>query len=178
MHPKLRKKIILDANAIIDLHHYSIWEPIIHACRIAVTPIINREVRFYKDLQGQKQHINLSMHIHTQQIDEIPVSIGEFSHLEKELSIFFLKGIDEGEREAIAFLHSSKKKDDFLFCTADMLAIKCLGILGLRNHGLSMEELLEISCIHTQIPLPKSRSKQLFKKMLAEGFQEMHLHKK
>jgi len=34
-------KILFDANAIIQLHQFSLWEPIIEACHAAVTPIIN-----------------------------------------------------------------------------------------------------------------------------------------
>jgi hypothetical protein len=178
---KIKKKILLDANAIIDLHKYSLWKQVIHACSAAITPIIKREVRFYIDGQGRKQQIDLHMDIQAKKIEEIVVSIEEFSSLEAILNNFFLQSIDAGEREVIAFLYHSQRKDEFLFCTADMLAIKCLGVLGLRYQGLSLQELftkLHISINHLPSRYIQAHSKEVFERMLIEGFQEAHLHKK
>lgn len=172
---KSHKIILLDANAIIELHQLALWKPVIHSCHIAITPIIRRESRFYKDQQGQKKPIDLSQDIADQKVEEILVPLETFNSLQGVLNNFFLQGIDEGEREAIAFLYKNKQKDLYLFCTADMLAIKCLGVLGLRYQGISMQALLEK--INNKAN-KQTHSKQLFEKLLNEGFQEAHLHKK
>ncbi len=174
-----KQKILFDANAIIELHQFSL-KAVIHACHAAVTPIIRRECRFYKDEQGQKKSIDLSKDISDQKIEEIPIPLEIFNSFHRVLKDPFLEGIDEGEREAIAFLYTSKQKDPYLFCTADQLAIKCLGVLGLRRQGMSMQELFEKLKLKTNLPnrYLQTRSKQHFEKMLNEGFQESHLHKK
>jgi hypothetical protein len=118
------QKILFDANVIIEFHRFSIWKHVIHACQGAVTPIIKREVRFYKDLKGEKNPIDLSQYVQSQEIEEILVSQKEFVSLETVLHNFFLQSIDEGEREAIAFLYSNQKSNKYLFCTLDQLAIK------------------------------------------------------
>jgi hypothetical protein len=60
----------------------------------------------------------------------------------------------------------------------DQLAIKYLGILGLRFHGISIEELLKKLHIKAEFSSPyKQRySKELFDRMLIEGFKESHFH--
>lgn len=179
MQSKLKQKIIFDANVIICLHRFSLWKQIIHACSAAVTPIIKREARFYKDEQGCKKPIELSQDSESQKVEEISVSLKDFSCLDSIPNDFFLQSIDAGEKEAIAFL-TPGKAIRYLFCTADMLAVKCLGVLGLRYHGISLQELLEKLTIKSN-PLGKvlhTHSKELFDRMLNEGFQESHLHKK
>ncbi len=180
MQSNQKKKILFDANSIIDLHKYSLWKQVVHSCQAAVTPIIVKETRFYKDEQGQKRQIDLRQNIETKTIEEILVTIDEFSSLDSILNEFFLQSIDEGEREVIAYLYNAKKKDEFLFCTADILAIKCLGVLGLRYQGLSMEGLFEILHMNTNISgrYNQTRSKKTFERMLNEGFQEANLHRK
>jgi hypothetical protein len=180
MQSKLKQKIIFDANVIICLHRFSLWKQVTHACSAAITPIIKREARFYKDEQGCKKPIELSLDVESQKVEEIPVSLKDFSCLDTVLNDFFLQSIDAGEREAIAFLYNTRQSNQYLFCTADMLAIKCLGILGLKFHGISLQELFEKLAIKSN-PLGNAihnHSKELFDRMLNEGFQESHLYKK
>lgn len=180
MQSKLKQKIIFDANVIIGLHRFSLWKQVTHACNAAVTPIIKREARFYKDEKGYKKPIELSQDIESQKVEEISVSLKDFSCLEDILNDFFLQSIDAGEKEAIAFLYNTRKSNQYLFCTADMLAIKCLGVLGLRYHGISLQELFEKLVIKSNSlgNSIQTHSKVLFERMLDEGFQESHLHRK
>jgi hypothetical protein len=173
-----KQRILVDANVIIDFHHHSIWNQATQNCHVAVTPIIRREAKFYRDDKGQKISIDLDLEISSKKIEEIPVSIQVFSRLHTTLNRTFLAGIDQGEREAIAFLNASPR-ERYLFCTADLLAIKCLGVLGLRNQGISVEGLLTMLKIKANLPprYLQSHSKKVFERMLNEGFQEAHLHK-
>lgn len=180
MPSKLKQKIIFDANVIIGLHSFSLWKQVIHACGVAVTPIIKREARFYKDEEGHKRPIELDLNIEAKKVEEIPVSLKDFSCLDGILNDFFLQSIDAGEREAISFLYSTQQNNQHLFCTADMLAIKCLGVLGLRYHGISLQELFEKLALKSNLPgnALHTHSKELFDRMISEGFQESPLHKK
>lgn len=98
-----RTKILFDANVIIDLHRFSLWNQVVNACHVTVTPIIKREARFFKDMNGVKQSVNLDSDIKAKKIEELAVSIDEFSLLNTILNPQFLRSIDEGEWEAIAF---------------------------------------------------------------------------
>jgi hypothetical protein len=40
MQSKLKQKIIFDANVIICLHRFSLWQQVTHACSAGVTPIV------------------------------------------------------------------------------------------------------------------------------------------
>lgn len=172
--PTPTKIILLDAQAIIDLHSWSLWRRLTHACDIGVTSIIKREVKFYKDRQGQKRTIGLKTEVDAGLIREIEVSNEDVLSLGRTLSSSFLPSLDEGELEAIAFLYSSKRENQYRFCSADGLAIKCLGAIGLRHLSISLEELFEKQCIN--VKLPQRYSKGFFEKMLGEGFRDSHLY--
>ncbi len=166
-----KQKILFDANIIIELHQLSLWDSVLQACHGAVTPIILREARFYRDSQGQKLPINLNKDVVDQKIEELSVSIETYNALQNVLRDSFLEGIDEGEREAIAFLHAFRENNPYLFCTADQLAIKCLGVLNLECQGIALQDLFESIGIKVN-PGLKRHSRLLFEKMLNEGAQE------
>lgn len=178
--PKSNVRILFDANAIIELHSLSLWKRVTHSCCAAVTPIIRREAKFYKDEAGNRNVIDLIEDIKNKRLEEIEVSLTTFHSLGDVLKKSFLEGIDEGEREAISFLYQNRHKNLFRFCSADMLAIKCLGVLGLSHLGISMEELFEKIKLKPDLSVryKQTHSKELLKRMLAQGFQESHLHKK
>lgn len=167
---------LLDAQAVIDLHAWSLWMRLTHSCQIALSSVIKQEVRFYKDQQGQKQPIQLETDISTQRIEILEVSSDKVASLVSILNPAFLPALDEGELEAIAFLYSLRPKEPYYFCTADGLAIKCLGALGLRHCSLSLEALFTLVKINH--PLPPRYSKAYFDKMLQEGFRDSHLYQK
>lgn len=102
------------------------------------------------------------------------VSIEDFLSLEGVLNDFFLLSIDEGEREAISFLYNTKQKNEFLFCTADLLAIKCLGVLGLRYLGISIQELFKKCNISSNLPSRyiQNHSKKILNECLLKGLQK------
>ena len=173
--PKSTPKIVLlDAQAIIDLHSWSLWKRLVQSCDIGVSPIIKQEAKFYKDNHEQKKTINLNPDIEAKRIHEIDVASASISSLVAKLSPSFLPALDDGELEAIGFLDSLQRKEPYYFCTADRLAIKCLGALGLRQRSLSLEELfIQHKIAHS---LPQHYSKSFFDKMLQEGFRDQCLY--
>jgi hypothetical protein len=175
-----KQKILFDANAIIKLHQFSLWNQVIHICHAVVTPIIRRESKFYKNEFGQKMEINLCAEIDSKKIEEIQVPLEMFNSISEVLRDSFLEGIDAGEREAIALLYATRQKNAYRFCTLDRLAIKCLGVLGLGVQGISIEEILLAHKLKSKLLNEnlKSCSKEAFKRMLSEGFEETKLHRK
>ncbi len=174
MQTKSSNIILLDAQVIIDLHAWSLWKRLNHACIIGVTSIIKREARFYKDGQGQKQSIVLKPDIEAGLIREIEVANKDVSSLGGVLNPNFLPSLDVGELETIAFLYCSNQKNQYHFCSADGLAIKCLGAIGLRQHAISLEDLFDQ--LRINFALPQKYSKVFLKKMLGEGFRDSHLY--
>lgn len=168
------KITLLDAQAIIDLHSWSLWKRLTHACDIAITSIIKREAKFYKDEQGQKQAIDLNPEIEAGVIKEIEVSNQEALSLREVLKPAFLPSLDAGELEAIAFLHHARQKNQYRFCSADGLAIKSLGAIGLRHQSISLGEIF--GELRINFNLPHRYSKIFSEKMLVEGFRDSHLY--
>lgn len=158
--------ILLDANVVIDLHRWNLWDAFSQTHSVAVTPIIREETRFYRDQGGRKRPINIKEPL----VTIIDTSIQDYTVLGKVLNPQFLFGIDDGEREAIGYIYNRKQGGHTRFCTADRLAVKCLGVLGLRHCSVSLESLLPSKKI-----LPPY-SQNALEKGLIEGFQEAHLY--
>lgn len=53
--------VLLDADVIIDLHRFEIWEHILKKKKILIpSTILRKEVYFYKDETGTKHSIDLT----------------------------------------------------------------------------------------------------------------------
>ncbi len=64
-----------------------------------------------------------------------------------------------------------------VFVTADRMAIKALGILGLGHRGLSVEEVLDLTRAKRKgvRQLPRHFTRKWFQQALTEGFTEQTL---
>jgi hypothetical protein len=167
--PDKQKIIIPDAQVIIDLHRIALWSPVVHAFDVGVTPVILNESLFYKDSQGARKPILLRKDIDAQLIREIQTTVDQLAALHGLLKPTIQSPLDPGELEAIAFL-KSQKKDDYIFCSGDALAVKYVGALGLRYRSISLQKLLEQKNI--KVILENKYSDGIFQKMLNEGFRD------
>lgn len=165
------QKVLFDAQAIIELHAWNLWDRVVGSCKTCVSSIIREEAYFHSGNQA----INLQPQIDAGTIEEVEASVEELDAFRSFLSDQFLFGIDEGEEEALAIV-MMRKRESFLFCTADAQAIKCLGVLSLRDKGLSMEALFQ--ALKIRYDLPSSRKEKYFKKYLDQGFMESDLYKR
>lgn len=171
MRQQKKQKILFDAQAIIDLHERDLWDRVVMGCVVCVGSIVRQEAYYHSGNQA----INLQPKIKAGQIQEESASIEELAFFRGLLSDAFLFGIDGGEKETLALL-VSRKRERYLFCTADALAIKCLGVLGFQDKGISMEFLLKTQRI--KCDLHYSRKEKCFKDCLVKGFVEATLYKR
>lgn len=171
MRRQKKQKVLFDAQAIIDLHTWGLWDRVITGCSACVSSIIREEAFFHSGNQA----INLQPKIDTGKIVVETATIDELDIFRSLLSDTFLFGIDDGEEEALALL-VTRKREKSLFCTADAQAIKCLGVLSLQDRGLSMESLLKAQRIKHNLSF--SRKDKFFNSHLDQGFMESSFHKR
>lgn len=169
--------LLLDADVIIDLHKFGLWNQIAKNHKVNIPSIIlRREVYFFESTDGNRYSIDL--------IKEAGITFNELSCSAEELFEFkdkfdrvFQEEIHDGEKEALILL---KKQEEFLLCTCDHAAINALALLDLSDQGISFESLLKKSGMNKK--LEYKHTEKRFKKILSEGnimrIQERGLKKK
>jgi len=156
--------VLLDADAIIDLHRFHIWDQIVDKNKIYISSIILRhEVYFYEDYKGIRHNIDLLKDIGLK-FHEISISSEELKKFSQQFDRVFEPELHEGEKEALKILQDN---NEILFCTFDKAAIKAMALLGKREQGISLEKLLKSSGIAKKIEF--KHTEKYFKKYLDEG---------
>ena len=132
-------KLILDANAIIELFTLEIWDQFIELVDVTTSDSILNEVDFYKTKHGE------IIPIDKQRLNRIVINNPEIEDLRNIVELFddfFLQSIHEGERGIISFLNANKYEDDYKLCAGDGVVIKCLALLDMSERGISLESVL------------------------------------
>ena len=156
--------VLLDADVIIDLHRFNIWNNIVSKNKVYISSIIlRREVYFYKDVNDVKHRIELLKNVASKFL-EISISSEELKEFLQKFDPVFEGELDEGETEALKIIHDNS---NFLFCTCDKAAIKAIALVGRSKQGISFERLLKFSGITKNLE-PKHTEK-CFKRYLKEG---------
>lgn len=136
--------VLLDADVIIDLHKYGVWDKITEKHKIHIPSIIlHKEVYYYYNPDGTKQFIYLEPEI-GKTIFEVSCSPDELLTFSQQFDTTLGQEIHTGEKEALVLL---QKHQDLIFCTCDHTAIQVLALLDLAERGLSFESLLRKSGI-------------------------------
>jgi len=155
---------LLDADVIIDLHIFHIWNQIVDKNKIYISSIILRqEVYFYEDYNGVRHNIDLLKDIGLK-FYEMSVSAEELKIFSQQFDRVFEAELHEGEKEALKILQDN---NEILFSTFDKAAIKAIALLGKREQGISFEKLLKSSGITKKTEF--KHTEKYFKKYLDEG---------
>ncbi len=173
---KKLKYVIADAVVVINAHEENYWEALCNTYQVVLPGIVLEDEVFYFQSDKGRKGLNPSEWISKGMITRIDAEIKDYDTINKRLSKDFMAGLDAGEREALAIL-TAKNYQQLLFATADRTAIKALGVLGMGNRGISVEELLDGlgSGSAKKAKLSKHFTKEWFQKYKIEGFSEQHL---
>lgn len=146
--------VLTDAVVAIYALEQSLWELLCHNIPIALTATV--------------------LEVAKGKVVRVEAEVSDYEKLIERLPENFIKALDAGELEAIALLFSSLQHKNYHFTTADKLAIKALGILGVSEYGISLEELLEkAGASKSQLKnLPPHFTKKWFKNCLQQGLME------
>ena len=81
--------------------------------------------------------------------------------------------LHSGEIEAPAVMHLKRETDGLFFCTGDAKAIKALVLMGLRDKGVSLENLLSKAGFTKKLPqhFSEIRFQQLIERASANRIQ-------
>jgi len=152
--------LLLDADAIIGLHSFNLWNQISKQHRICIPPVIAEQAFFYEDKNGNRYPIDLSAHIN----QELSCNAEELLTFIEQFDSIFKGELHDGDKELLLLL---QKDEELILCTCDGAIIKALALLALSDKGISVEKLLKRSGINKN--LPHKYSEKRFRTLLKEG---------
>lgn len=156
--------VLLDADVIIDLHGFGVWDEILSKYKIFISSIILRqEVYFHEDEVGHKHPIDLTKDV-DKKFKELSVTADELREFAERFDPVLKAEIHQGEKEALCVVSAN---EELHFCTCDHAPAVALGVLGFGDRGISFEMLLKGAGI-TKTLLPK-HTEETFQRYLKEG---------
>lgn len=153
------KKLLLDADVIIDLHRLHLFEKIRKAYEIKVTRKVFNEVKYYRE-GNKKVSIDISQKVTI--IEDVDV---EYLQVVQKESRNAKLTIDSGEATLIAYILQGK--ENILLCLFDKAAIKLISYMGLDRKSISLEKAFKSAGHHPRL-YPKY-SESSFRKSITEG---------
>jgi len=156
--------VLLDADVIIDLHRFGIWEQITKQNQINISSIILRqEAYFFEDEHGKRHNINLLRDTGIK-FHEVSIDANSIREFLKQFDRNIQEELHPGELEALSIIQKDKS---LYFCTSDKVAIRVIALIGSSSQGVSFEELLKKSGITKKLEYKHTNT--YFKKYLGEG---------
>jgi hypothetical protein len=132
--------LLLDTGSIVKLFQLDIWDEFIAKCDVTITRTVADEAK-YASLEFEDIRIDLESNENQGLISVIDVDIQVVKNFYDKFDLLYKAIIDPGEKETLAFLYNSS--EDWFVCAADKAVFRVLGLLGLGNKGVSLEEILE-----------------------------------
>ena len=132
---------------------------------VYVSSTVASEVKHYLKADEEIQIDFRTDYIQSDKVKEVSATIDAAEEMLRRLPHIMSEAIDPGEIESLAIMCH---EDDFIFCTCDGAAIRCLPFLDLAERAKSMEALLKECGITTKNIADHQREKA-FKNILGQG---------
>ena len=138
---------MLDADVVIECVATGVWKSLKTKYSVAVGSIAAAEAEFAKLPDGSTIRINLESEASANEIAIFEASALEMQAVLSPFARSFAAGLHHGEIEGLAII---KREDleDCRFCTGDNAATEAVGMLGLGDRSISLEEALGFAGIN------------------------------
>ena len=159
--------VIPDADVIIHLLEFGLWETIISQFRVQVpTTVAKKEVTHYSPQHdpSSKKYIDLTTETRIEMIDP---GVDDLTTTKSQIDRFSTtREIHDGEFYCISAVYTDPSSESLL-CLKDAAAIYVSVLIGLKERLLSIEALLQKCSL--KIPLPYPLSEKRFSKIVQEA---------
>jgi hypothetical protein len=145
--------ILLDANVVIALFEFGIWERVAARCGIVLARTVMDEAQFF-DVDGVRQHIDWPRWTESGVVDVRVASATDVASFCRRFDPTYYEKLDPGEAESLVIMGS---ESDARICSADRIVWRVLGNTNQVDRGISLEEVLRQSGLTRSIPERFSR---------------------
>lgn len=141
--------------------------------RIALTQAVRDECKFFERPNGAHERIDLTAEIDVGEVELIEVTTREFARFQARFDPGYVERLDDGECESLAYLTQNTNAVECAVCSADKIVWRVLGNLHLREHGISLEEMLSACGLTAAVPAHYSKAfrEEWTRKGFTEGLQ-------
>ena len=124
------------------MHELGLWDNVVKAYDITLTrTVADDEVMYWKDESGVGNSIEIQKDIESGRIKCVDVPLSQVGAFKQRFDLSYYDRLDDGEAESLAFMLDSK--EEWVISSANAIVFKVLGRLGLREQGISLEEILQ-----------------------------------
>ncbi len=160
--------LLLDANVVIEISRYGLWDQIIFRCDIHLARTVIDEAHFYLNDDGDQIPIDLTPHIDVGSITVFDLRPADLNGLRAQFDPGYFEKLDPGETESLAYL--LQQGNDCQICSADKIVYRVLGNMHRSEQGVSLEEVLNQTGLGRK--LPREFSRDYREQWTQKGFQE------
>jgi hypothetical protein len=160
------KLLLLDANVVIQLFRFGIWDQLVERCHVHLARTVVKEAHFFKDENGERVDFDVAPDADAGRLSVFEVSAKNIERFSQQFEPLFLERPDAGEAESLAYLVSLPPESRL--CSSDAIVFRVLGALNLAERGISLEELLPKVGLGRAVPYRFSR--RFRQKWTQEGF--------
>jgi hypothetical protein len=142
--------LLLDANIVIVLFKYSLWDRVVAACDLHVSETVVGEAHFFEDDAGTRHDFDLGPYIADGRIKQFTVSAVDVKSFVATFGLDYIEKLDAGEAESLAYLEQAT--DEHSICSADAIVFRVLGNLDRGHQGASLQEVLDKLGLQRRLP--------------------------
>lgn len=162
------KLLILDANVIIELYRFGIWETFIKNCDVHLAESVIDEAQFYLNNKGEKIYFDLQKCVKKKKINKFSKLASEIQIFKENFDAEYFERLDPGETESLAFLLSEEEK--YMICSGDSIVYRLLSNIDRKEQGISLEEILQKIGLNKKL---RSQFTKVFRQQYASiGFED------
>ena len=164
----MKKLLLLDADVVIDLHSFGLFDTIRRSYDVHLTKEVLGEAKHY--WKGNKR-IPINIRQKVTVVDNVDIEYLRIVHEEaREAKLV----VDSGEATSIAYLLQCE--EDMALCLCDKAAIRLMSFMQLEKQSTSVQEVLRGAVPRSRL-LPRHLESE-FRKCIKEGKTLRVLHKK
>jgi hypothetical protein len=154
---------LLDADVIIDLLTFNLFENLVKKHEVYVASSVINEVKYFNE---GKEKINFRVeYIESGKVFEKEASVNDIDVARNKMPPRLKDAIHYGELESLTIMQQEKS---LIICTCDHIAIRALPFLDLSERGISLEKLLKQTGL-SNAKLEDRHTEKYFQNNLNEG---------
>ena len=158
--------ILLDANVVIALFEFGIWERVAARCGIVLARTVMDEARFF-DVDGVREHIDWARWESGGLVDVRVAAAADVAAFCRRFDPTYYEKLDPGEAESLVIM---ERESEASICSADRIVWRVLGNTSQIDRGISLEEVLRQSGLART--LPERFSRRFRERWCRIGFEE------
>jgi|CXWL01.1.fsa_nt_gi hypothetical protein len=148
--------LLLDANVVIVLFKWGIWDRLVAACDLHVSETVIGEAHFFEDDAGNRHDFDLGGDVKSGDVKTFSVAPGDVKSFVESFDPSYIEKLDAGEAESLAYL--MKVHEEHFICSADAIVYRVLGNVDRGHQGASLEEVLSKVGLSRSVPWQFSKA--------------------